>query len=129
MNNENNLGEELLKQNGMESGTLSDEDRRKLNRRIALEKKRFRRMKWFTIVSWVLVGISFILLFAFRSHYLKVLPGGLVVDVHNALALFATICTILMAIRYFRLRAANMQQIQTTLADIQNQLKSLAKKK
>lgn len=127
MNNENDLGEELLKQNGMESGRLSDEDRQKLNRRIALEKKRFRRMVWFTVVSWALVPINFLVAF------LLVSPNGRVreydfVLVHSALMVFAVICTISMGIRYFRVKSANMEQIQTTLADIADQLKRLSDK-
>ena len=59
--NDKKLGDELLKQNGIQAGTLSDDDRKKLHESIALGKKRVRRLKWVVVISWGLILLIYLL--------------------------------------------------------------------
>lgn len=58
MTNKTDLREELLRQNGLSSDTLSSQDRQQLHDTIELNKKRVRRLKWIVAISWITVFLD-----------------------------------------------------------------------
>ncbi len=116
------LGKELLKSNGMEFGKISNEERQTLQRLVATDKARVRRMKWATGIAWGLVVICFIV----GGLWERANPGrpvGLWVVLIKALLVIAIVFTISLLVRS---RAASNRQIQSTLMQIQEQLERLS---
>jgi len=130
---------ELLKQNGMEPGRLSEEEQKKLHRMVHLEKRRITRMKWATAISWILLALVFLLGRVLESSGLvqslssvsgsKVPPTPYLPVLAYFLLWIAIICTVSLAIRLYRLRGFRQQQILYTLARIEEHLKHLDEKK
>lgn len=128
MENDKKFAKELLEQNGIQFGKLSDTEREGLRSMIAREKARVRRMKWAVILSWVLVAVAFVVMgfleaFVFERPDYRIAAGAMLVQ---ALLLVAIIFTISF---YVRWRSASMREIQSTLANIQKQLEHLRKEK
>ena len=46
MKKDNKLGKNLLKQNGIEPGKISEDDLKKFHREVEKERSRIKRMKW-----------------------------------------------------------------------------------
>ena len=116
------LGKELLKSNGMEFGKISNEERQTLQRLVATDKARVRRMKWATGIAWGLVVICCIV----GGLWERANPGrpvGLWVVLLRALLVIAIVFTISLLVRS---RAASNRQIQSTLMGIQEQLDRLS---
>ncbi len=115
------LGKELLKSNGMEFGKISNEERQTLQRLVATDKARVRRMKWATALAWGLVVICFIVGGLWeRANPER--PVGLWVVLIKALLVIAIVFTISLLVRS---RAASNRQIQSSLMRIQEQLDHL----
>ncbi len=115
------LGKELLKSNGMEFGKISNEERQTLQRLVATDKARVRRMKWATGIAWGLVVIVMIV----GGLWERANPGrpvGLWVVLLRALLVIAIVFTISLLVRS---RTASNRQIQSSLIRVQEQLDRL----
>ena len=55
MTDEKNLRSGLLKQNGLQADTMSDEDKEALRRILKRDRARVLRMKWLTGIAWALL--------------------------------------------------------------------------
>ncbi len=121
MGDNKDLGRELLKSNGMEFGKISNEERQALQRLVATDKARVRRMKWATGIAWGSVVICLIV----AGLWERANPGrpvGLWVVLIRALLLIAIVFTISLLVRS---RAASNRQIQSSLIRVQEQLDRL----
>ena len=117
-----NLGKELLKSNGMEFGKISQEERQKLQRLLARDKTRVRRMKWATGIAWGSLVICFIVAASWELSN-PGRPVGLWVVLLRALVWIAIFFTISLLVRS---AAASNRRIQSTLMQIQAQLDRLS---
>ncbi len=121
MSDEKDLGKELLKENGIEPGSLPEDRRRELRKMIERNKVGARAAK-----LGLLFGCVFGPLFVLVIHIVRGMPG--VVDV-----LFGVFTAFVLLIPFIvvSLWAIGMyfgqRQMQTTLADISAQLEQLAK--
>lgn len=121
MSDEKDLGKELLKQNGIEPGSLPEDRRKELRKMVERDKVRARGAK-----LGVVFGCVFGPLFVLVIHIVRGMPG--VVDV-----LFGVFTAFVLLIPFIvvSLWAIGMyfgqRQMQTTLADISIQLERLAK--
>ncbi|HDY65308.1 MAG TPA: hypothetical protein ENH84_03625 [Phycisphaerae bacterium] len=138
--NDRKLGDELLKQNGIRAGTLSDDGRKKLHESIALGKKRVRRLKWIVGISWGLfllmhfLNISLAMLAdeetrqdSFHSGSIPVVAGSLMLGL-GIVGIFAVVCTISLFIRSSSLKGREMEDIRLALRDIEAELKQSQEK-
>ena len=123
MTNDKNLDEQLLRQNGIEPDRLSDEDHNNIQKMIATDKMRLKRLKRMTIIAWISTIICIIMYYtlAFNLPTFNLTLGTVP---HTILLWIAVACTILL---YIRSRSANMRQLQARLANIEEQLKRLSK--
>ena len=125
MSDEKDLGKELLRQNGIEPGSLPEDRRKELRAMIERDKKRVTRMKWATVVSWSLVGLCFIVGFAFDWASSGKGPYAEFGVVFGIISFYVAVaCTIAW---YLRSRSLGQREIQASLADIAEQLKQLTK--
>ena len=123
--NDRKLGDELLKQNGIQAGTLSDNDRKTLHESIALGKKRVRRLKWVVAISWGVFFLgypSMVMAVAFKLGEQYNTVHTLVVGLSLIVALVSTIALV---IRGYSLRSRQMEDIRLGLRDIEAELKQL----
>lgn len=56
----NELSKALLKENGLEQGTIRQQSLDDLNRRLVRIRARARRMKWRAVISWIVFAICYI---------------------------------------------------------------------
>ncbi len=125
MSDEKDLGKELLKQNGIEPGSLAEGQRKEVRRMIERDKKRVTRMKWATVgVGLLLVVLCFIVNAVIQrvtgSHAMIISPVFVLVVLFWVLVVSGVV-------RYFRSRAVTQREIQLSLTDIAEQLKQLTK--
>ena len=132
--NDRKLGDELLKQNGIQAGTLSDDDRKTLHESIALGKKRVRRLKWIVVISWSLLLLIYLLLIplmvmarerVFYSGSIPAMVSGFLGLAVVIVQIFAMVCTFLLVIRFFSLRGRQTEDIRLGLRDMEAELKQL----
>lgn len=134
MRHDKNLSEELLRQNGIEAGKIPDAERKELQQMIAKDQAAVRRMKWATIVSWVLVPVVFIAALIFEASFSRSrvnlyerLP---IIEVGIIVCYTQIIIAIVLTVSFFvRSRSASLRQIQASLSDIQQQLERVAKER
>ena len=136
MTSEKKMNHELLKQNGLEPGRITCEEQEKLYRMIDLEKKRITRMKWATVLSWILLVVLYVLAAVLSiGQTLSSVPSGKVPPtpylpvIAIVLWWIAILCTASLVVRIFRLRGFRQQQILETLAKVEEHLKHLDEKK
>lgn len=126
MATEKNLREELLNQNHI--GTQKSSDLR--NQVLAKDQAKVTRMKWLTIVSWILVAVSLavagVIGAAFRGRLeSEPLRNAVFISVWQALLFLAVVFTISL---YVRSRALTIHQIQLSLALIEEHLRKMSQK-
>ena len=126
MATEKNLREELLNQNHV--GTQKPSDLR--NRVLARDQARVARMKWLTIVCWILLAVSIaaagIMELAFPDLFEEEpLRNPVFISVWQALLLLVIVFTISL---YVRSRTLTMHQIQASLALIEEHLRRMSQK-
>lgn len=120
---EKQVGEELLRQNGLERGSMPEEARKKLEEKMELEERRAQRMKWATIVSWGVVACVYV-----GSAMWESLAPEAVVPMAPVVLMAAMPIAIVCTVSYFlRSRSARLSQIQVTLRSIQDDLDYLMK--
>lgn len=124
MTNDKNLDEQLLRQNGIEPDRLSDEDHNNIQKMIATDKARLKRLKRMTIIAWISTIICIIMYFtlAFNLPTFNLTLGAVP---HTILLYTAIACTISF---YIRSRSAHMRQLQARLVNIEEQLRRLSQK-
>ena len=128
MEKESNLREELLEQMDGEAGSRPNAPQKAAQAILAKDAARLRRMKHITVFSWLLLAAAFLAsgitgaLSGFRSE----LWGICSLIGLQALLIIAVSLTVVLSVRARTLR---MSQIQTALADIQDQLKSFSQNK
>jgi len=133
MAKENDIKEELLKQMDSESHEKAETHASSLDEIIAKDRARIKRLKWATVISWVLVAFCLIPA-AFLEHARRsaaLIPSELVVlstlaVTLRALLLIAVILTISL---YIRSRTLTIHQIQARLANIEELLKKMSQDK
>jgi polyferredoxin len=126
MNSEENLRDELLRQNG-ESAQKADEHRDKI---LAQDEARVTRMRRLAKLMWVLVVVCLVGAFMVRPLFpeaveLKPQLVPLFITLFQGILLIAIIFTISF---YIRSRTLAMRQIQARLAGIEEQLKRMTEK-
>lgn len=120
MSDEKDLGKELLRQNGIEPGTLPEDRRKELRKRIERDKARAMGAK-FGIVG----GPLFVLVIYIVRKMLGYDGGGVDVMTLLALGLFSLVFIIVSL--YFIGMYFGQREMQTTLTDLSIQLEQLAK--
>jgi hypothetical protein len=125
MEKESDLREELLKQMDREASGCLNAPQKAAQAILAKDAARLRRMKHITVLSWLLLAVAFLAsgvtgaLSGFRSELWSICSIiGL-----QALLIAAVALTFVLSVRA---RTLKMKQIQTALADIQDQLKSMS---
>ncbi len=129
MAKENDIKEELLKQMDTNSSASGDEIRQLI---IMKNTARVRRLKWITVVFWILVVICFTVAAIIECNvrgiesdtlYMDTLLGSISAIIFQAIFLIAIVLTISL---FIRSRSLTLQQIQTRLANIEEQLKRIS---
>lgn len=122
MSGEKDLGKELLRQNGIEPGSLPEDRRKELRAMIERDKKRVTRMKWATVVALSVV----LLLFIVGGLVGRIFPReAVMMSVGFPLAIMFYVVVAFTISWYLRSRSLGQRQIQASLADIAEQLKQL----
>lgn len=112
------IGRELLRQNGLKPGSMPEEAREKLEAKMEQEERRARRMKWATIVSWVMVACVYV-----GAAMAESLAPDTVLPMAPVILMVAMALAIVFTVSYFlRSRSARWSQIQITLRSIQEDL-------
>lgn len=130
------FGRELLRQNGIGTEGLSEEDRRAIERILARDRARTRRMKWVTLILWavffLLVTIGAVIeKTATPGPELMLLKGYFAVVLIPVffLAMVSMASGIVHAwISRLRGTDARLIEIHVRLAQIQRELQHLSKK-
>jgi len=127
MTNDKNLRNELLKQDGLQADTLSDEDREALRRILKRDRARVRWMKWITGVAWALLLASWA--GAYAVNPLSSVAPYFMVGVPLWYAL-AIVCTFSLIIRSWALHNREFQfhfvEIEAHLQRIEEAIKLLS---
>jgi hypothetical protein len=130
MPSDNDLSKELLRQNGIESGKISEQDRIKIYQLMAKDKVRLKRMKWATGISAGLLLVSFIMVLVSDALWARGHPGF---D-EDFLSIFSTVTFILflwcagsLAGKTWLAGKHRSQAIEARLAGIEEQLKRVTK--
>lgn len=127
MSKENDMKEELLKQMDKKSNKTSGANMKSAQEIIARDMARVKRMKWVTILSWLLVAICFIVIWIAKESQWYTFESrwwlGAAVMILRALLLVAIIFTISL---YVRSRTLSMRQIQARLSNIESLLKRMS---
>ena len=127
MANDKDLGEELLKQNGLEADKVSDQSLQQTRQMLARELKRADRLKRLrTIILLVMliwVGMCFVFIYAL-PWVAPGIPSSLGVAICFLGIYILVICAIICSIvAYAASRSVSLKQIQASLAEISEQLK------
>jgi hypothetical protein len=126
---ENNIKVELLKQMDTNSSASGDEIRRSI---IMKNTARVRRLKWLTIIIWILVVICFAVGAIIECNVRGIENDTLYKDtlliaissiIFQAILLIAIVLTVSF---FIRSRSLTLQQIQNRLANIEEQLKRMS---
>ena len=133
MPKENNIKEELLKQMEKDSGNASERNTKSLEQIIAKDIARVKRLRWVTVISWVLVALCFMATaFLERAMYARALLDteeawlNSLIVILKALLLTAVIFAILL---YTWARTLTIHRIQARLANIEAMLKQMSRDK
>jgi hypothetical protein len=128
------IGKELLAENGIECGRLSEDERERVCRMLTRDGARVRRMLRATVIAWALV-VSFYIVFAFSHMHTtnpRVLHHPAVIVVFGGALWIAVFFTISFFVRWIlfliRSKSASIREIQATLGGIEEQLKKLSEK-
>ena len=129
----------MAKEKNIKNGLLNQmntdlsADNQKIRQEIlSRNTSRVKRIKWFVIVSWLLVIIFYAIAAVVELNikgmesdtlYMSTLWGSISVIVFEALFLIAVVLTISF---FIRSRSLTLQQIQNRLAGIEEQLKKLS---
>lgn len=132
MTDEKDIGEELLKQNGIEQDILSDDEQERVRLALVRDRARVKRLKWVTGICWAaalatclaMVRIGFWTRGDFRSIHRIMAPRPLGLILMCTLVA-AAVCT---ASLFIRSRSLNSREIKASLDEISAQLKRLAEK-
>ena len=132
MSDEKDLGEELLRQNGIELDSLPEGPRRELRDALEGERKRLIRMKRATVAAWSLAALVCVLGVVTEVAHESLRPGNAELWWGEGrwvlpVALFACLAILGHLSMYFASRSVTQREIQASLADIAEQLKQLAK--
>ena len=122
----NNMREELLKQMDQNSGKTDRNNQKSIEKILARDASRVKRMKWITVCVWVLVAAIFVIggLFESSSLHKGVVSIGAIVVILRALILIAVIFTVSF---FLRSRNLQMRQIQHRLSEIETLLRERSK--
>ena len=118
-----NFRKELLQQNGMDSGEISQDEIQKIKRLAARDKTRVTRVKWATGIAWSLLVLCLLMIPA--AWFIRI-PDGIEMAILLVPALF-WIAVFFTVVLFIRARAASTRQIQSSLVQIQAQLERLSK--
>ena len=133
MTDEKDIGEELLKQNGIEPDKLSGNERVRICQLLVRQEVLIRKLKWVAVTSWVGVLLGPLAVMTI----IAALPGGDPDGMHYAVAhgcfvmnaMFWTAALVYEYIsRHIRTRSLNSLELRASLKDISAQLKRLAEK-
>lgn len=122
MSDEKDLGKELLRQNGIERGSVPEERRKELRARAQRDKARARAAKLGVVFGCGTALVVLIVLGMLGSD------GGVVDVMKIVLGNLCIMVPIIVAFLWFIGMYFGQRQMQTTLADISAQLERLAKK-
>ena len=129
----NDIKEELLKQMEKDSGNAPERNAKSLEQIIAKDIARVSRLRWVTVISWVLVGLCFMATaFLERAMYARALVDteeawlNSLIVILKALLLTAVIFAILL---YTWARTLTIHRIQARLANIEAMLRQMRKDK
>ncbi len=116
---------ELIGQEGLVPGQLSDLERQEIRTMLDVQWRRARRMKWITIGSWILVACCLAVFGSLEAAWRGAAPPWL------AAAVFATrglvfVAGIMTVSYYARYRAASMSEMRVRLAEIEAKLQQIA---
>ena len=136
MEKDNKLGKNLLKQNGIEPGKVSDEDLKKIHREVTKERSRVKRMKWIILVVLAIWLGSYII-----CAIMEISTGRDIVSSRHGSVFFPIVyigfyLLLLCVAIYFlhkyllstKTNSANQAEIQKHLANIEERLRELNKK-
>ncbi len=117
------LRDELMRQDGLRPGLLSDEDREKIQDIIARDQRRVGRARWAATIAWVLLGVAYVVGAVLENAEVNLLPNVVIVIAMGLfyIAIFLTIAW------YVRSNSLKFRQIQAGLTHIQEQLEHLQK--
>lgn len=133
MTKESDIKEELLEQMAKESDEKAGTHASSLAEIIAKDRSRIKRVKWATVIGWVLVAVCLIPA-AFLEHAKRsaaLIPSELVFLSTLAITLRALLLiTVILTISlYIRSRTLTIHQIHARLADIEELLKKMSQDK
>ncbi len=122
------IKDELLKQNGIDSDGMQDEERQRYQKLLKRENKKIQGMKYIVIMLWSLV----ILIIASGTIYLKFIQAG---DAPAIERIFAALlqgmlflAVISTALYYVRMIIIRQKQLSRELKTIENMLWHVIKK-
>ena len=137
---ENEMKKELLKQNGIEYGKLSEKDQNGISRIIDRDKKRLWRMTLMVKIYWIVIAVVLLLMAAFGyfsqtqnglasvSSAGKPIPSFVLIIIAVLFYVFVPY-TIFCSIRlYMFSRSVDSRQIQLKLEQIEEQLRQMSEK-
>lgn len=119
----NDIHEELLKQMDQNSGSTERSNKKSIEKILARDAARVKRMKWVTACTWLLLVALYILGFiiGIEPSYQKTILVNVVLLI-PALFLIAVFFTVSL---YIRWRSLNTRQIQQRLSEIEKLLRKL----
>ncbi len=126
MKDTKNLAGELLRQNGLNPGVLSDEDRERLRDIFSRDEARVNRVKWVAIVCWVLfLGIPITGMLV--STVFDASEGGQLARTLTDVVAIVEMCVFWVAIVctvswFIRARSLGQRRILAKLTDIERQI-------
>jgi hypothetical protein len=137
MTKEKDMKEQLLRQLDKDSGDSSDADNNSAQKIFDNYKAQLKRMKWITIISWLVAILYWLAMFNLKAILSKEPYESLLtrqefmlykyIDVGlGVLVVIAVLLTILM---YFKWKTLTMLQISSRLAGIEEQLKKISDKR
>jgi hypothetical protein len=122
---DSDLREELLKQMDRDAGGCLNAPQKAAQAILAKDAARLKRMKHITVFSWLALAAAFLAsgvtgaLSGFRSELWSICS---IIGLQTLLIIAVSLTFVLSV----RARTLKMKQIQTALADIQDQLKSIS---
>ncbi len=137
MKEDNKLAKGLLKQNGIEAGKISQEALEKIHREVAKERSRVKRMKWIVITLlavWLTPFVAGAIWVLLHGQELDTPPqwGFNIGVIYRMFTYVLLACVIIYLRHWYRLKtkinSATQSHIQEHLANIEAQLRELAKK-
>ncbi len=127
MNDEKKLKKALLEQEGLQAGSLPDQQRKEIEMILEQELKRVRRMRWVTVTLWLLWASLYVVfgVVGMKSRRIESEWAAILGFVWIALLPMAIASSISL---YVRWRAANQRELRMRLTLLEEQLNRLAGK-